>query len=766
MSLPLNRLTLTVLIGVILTAATAAFLVHVYVTKSRHVEQKEIITQRNYTKNSNQTPGGATTDATLPSVVCSVYPLDEDLFLPCLPEQWGIMRIPLSHGFRYAFARNSSLPLSEQYVPPTARVQIHAFDKGQSVSASVRITELISGDGTVLALTGSGVETVLEPGFYTFHVSRPGLAASLGPLELGVGRYSVEAHLHPVVKLRGLVRDALTDKPIPKAKIRISQQYPDFAVRQVFSDSRGKFLLNAIRPGRWRISVEADGYVPLLNVSYWISENPSLALLELHRGHTVEGMVKDARGVPVPSATVSIYGVAEDTSIVSPTTGSWQTVTSRDGTFRLTGVPTGQAVLRARTSRGEYGALDLGWISSDRRDLKVLLSDAGEVHGLIRDNRDLPVEAAIRVTSPDDPLFVAHAFSRQDGYFRIYGTPEHLNIEITAPGYTPLTKSIRSAKNDYRFVLNPASSELTIRFLDSNGLPVRGTVHLQHRHPWISLSGKTDPSGTVSFRRVPDVSFEYTFDASGFPRLKNTVGPGTHTVTVPFGSRINGFVRDIQTKEGLDATVYLEDALGMRHTARTTHGELLTAPLPPGKTRLALVADGHAPLFAKITVPEGRYPGSQAPDDHLWEMNPGVRITGEVLTSRGVHVRGALVGWQWGSAKTSGNGTFSLAWLPAGKVTLWAWHPSLGWSVQEVEIPQYTDTFQVTLILAGKSDHKLPSAAAISGKTILRAGYVPSSLGISLSLIMKSRGAIPLMMDDLIPQYMLISGSSYRLSKK
>jgi hypothetical protein len=120
--------------------------------------------------------------------------------------------------------------------------------------------------------------------------------------------------------------------PVPGARI---EAQVGRARRLVLSDSSGRFTLRGLPPGAISVAVQHRSYAPLRSR---IDEGGELRL-QLQPGGGIEGRVRDRR----------LGGVPERLQLTITTAAGQRAVpVGRDGGFRLTGLPPGEATLRAQ----------------------------------------------------------------------------------------------------------------------------------------------------------------------------------------------------------------------------------------------------------------------------------------------------------------------------------------------------------------------------------------------------------------------------------
>jgi murein DD-endopeptidase MepM/ murein hydrolase activator NlpD len=148
---------------------------------------------------------------------------------------------------------------------------------------------------------------------------------------------------------RCVIRDARSGAPL--AGVRVEASGPRGASAGGATGARGIVELRGLVPGDWKLAVHAAGYVSTVRgVAIQVGRVPQDVSLDLVRGATIAGVVRDRHGRRVAGARVTL--------------GVVSAVADRDGNFRLTGVASG--VLEAEHN-GHRGALALSLVPGDER---------------------------------------------------------------------------------------------------------------------------------------------------------------------------------------------------------------------------------------------------------------------------------------------------------------------------------------------------------------------------------------------------------------
>jgi len=141
-------------------------------------------------------------------------------------------------------------------------------------------------------------------------------------------------------------------RPVADAFILAASEQPSFDRRQengtwlpgpppqeLHSDLRGAFSAESLEPGECAIQVRAPGFAPWVGKIEIISGQDSRLLVMLEQGASVQGTVRDQRGLAVPYALVRAGGQG----LFASTT----TYSSGDGRYVLEGLPSAQVDLFA-----------------------------------------------------------------------------------------------------------------------------------------------------------------------------------------------------------------------------------------------------------------------------------------------------------------------------------------------------------------------------------------------------------------------------------
>ncbi len=451
--------------------------------------------------------------------------------------------------------------------PPPATdgaLEVQVTAAGRPVgSAALRVYAYLAGEtGTgrsawrLLAATATdeaGLSRVpAAPGAYLVVAAAAGLApgqrTAVRPSGEPVTRVALA--LEPPVALTGrtIGRDG---QPVPLASLSLTRlgdpgtprvEPPAEARSHGASDGRGAFRIEALAPGRWRLTAEAAGHARTVVETITL---PRAAPLEVVLGAAgvIEGLVVTGDGRPAPGATVGFAGGAELLQVESGPSGGFAAEV-KAGTFRVSAV-------RGDEAGWVEGAVSVGPGATAPR-LTITLGAAARFAGKVVDGAERPVGGAqVLVTPHDANGELARLVTAADGSFASPPlAPGEYDLDASADGFAPASSNGLVLLPHQRFAV-------TLR-LRATG-EVSGTVRSEAGGP---LAGVRVRGGQRWGDRFGQVDGEAVTDALGRYRLSG-LAPGVVSLSVRHFDSPLGPGRSVELKAGQAATAdFVLPALG------------------------------------------------------------------------------------------------------------------------------------------------------------------------------------------------------------
>ncbi|MCB9591329.1 MAG: carboxypeptidase regulatory-like domain-containing protein [Sandaracinaceae bacterium] len=582
--------------------------------------------------------------------------------------------------------------------------------------------------------------------------------------------------LRPGAVLTGIIRDSDTDRGIEGAEITVSAESLDVAPRATTSDAEGHFRIAGIPFGPQRVSVYAEGYVPVTALEH----DPAGPLeIELTPGGTLVGVVLDADRQPIEGATLEVVGEAVDHQPVelggdrgfrdavfasqldpgggmrlevtegevppiplvpvsteerglslptAPTERQWATshLSDAQGGFRIEGIPPGHVQVVARHpgfASATTARLFVGAGSTWDR-LELVLAPAGRLIGRVVDEREVGVEGVLVEVHSDREPHPRVAFTNDRGGFVLDSVVGELSVTARPNGRPAVRERVTVESGGEATVVLALEGELNRlhgRTVDGRGFPVGGVqvavIALRASAPYrTTLFSARD--GTFVADGLPAGPWRLEATSSGYAPSTLDVfeTTGEAQIALARGARVEGSVVDDFTGRGVRAVITLvrDDLPPERLRAQTDGDGRFEIPRARAAAwRLTIQADGYLPHERALTVEDrGRGPEDVSLD--AIRLVPGGRVEGTVVDALGHVVARATVVAGDGIARTDARGRFSVTGVAAGQVAVVASHPAGGTSdAEDVRVLAGRETLGVVLHLPERLDPT--RAAALEG---------------------------------------------------
>jgi len=491
----------------------------------------------------------------------------------------------------------------------------------------------------------------LPLGSWWVHASAPGRARAVRPLRVRGASQTIALTLGPAASiagttsaLRGANRSALGSVLLHATREgTTAAEDPGVATR---SDADGRFRLDGLSPGTWRIALVADGFEALQRIGV-AAPSADLALT-LRALATLTLRVVDAAGGYAPGATVVVSG-----------SGIWpprSLTTDARGEVALSALPGG--VYEVRASHGTTVAEPIAplWIEpGEVRAATAVLGEGRALAGQVTDALTGRALVGARVALTEDGISTAPraTTTAADGGFGFEGLlPRTHSLWVRLPGYAPREALPVVPRPEVLAVrLDPAAT-IDGTVIDARGRAVANAqVEVVARdldnHPrWVSAAstGFQDALFNAQAGRP----------AALLPRGDLGVLPGR----VPIVPVVPGAFAT-----GVETAGFRTDAAGRFHITDLPPGSAVVSVSHPGYARA--VTEALTLVSASATV-------------HQIVLHPGGAIHGRAVNDRRLPVAGIEIELRTPSdpmpqrGRTSIDGTFHFIGI-YGSASLVAW---------------------------------------------------------------------------------------------
>ena len=202
----------------------------------------------------------------------------------------------------------SLVPASPPQIPVPARTTLEArviLDGHPADAVEVRISDGSELPPAIVRTDREGIARFTDLGPGPFEVWAVGgkLASPLARIA-EVTSAPVELALEPASTVSG---ELIADDVTPASGVVVLTPLDvDHAVRTAALDAHGRFVLDGIPAGRWRIEASSPGFLQTTPQELRVSEPSASVVVRLERSATMAGTVVDLRGEPVANATIVV----------------------------------------------------------------------------------------------------------------------------------------------------------------------------------------------------------------------------------------------------------------------------------------------------------------------------------------------------------------------------------------------------------------------------------------------------------------------------
>lgn len=284
----------------------------------------------------------------------------------------------------------------------------------------------------------------LPDGTYRLRAARSEMSATQwtqSGQQAAVGDTNVKLILPANGKIKGVVSYAEGAHP---PLFTVTTAYPPGTP---FSTDDGQFALDEVPPGTYDVTIRGPGFADYVARKVVVSSDAEtdLGTLEVKRGRTISGKVRDGSGRVVEGAlVVAARQLIADGSTLAPSFGAGQeeasgvrrATSNADGVYQLTGVGPGELLLAAdHPQRGRSNAATLP-AAGGSQVVDLVLVPVGRVTGMVTAGGNPQAKATVIATPPSNGNNIVAVNTGTDGKFV---------IERLAAGTQRLTAILQSS---------------------------------------------------------------------------------------------------------------------------------------------------------------------------------------------------------------------------------------------------------------------------------------------------------------------------------
>jgi large repetitive protein len=413
-------------------------------------------------------------------------------------------------------------------VPDPAAIRGRVTNANTSAPLAGALVRVFNLDGVLITSTlteADGTYSVsgLAAGTYTVITSAAGFGDKINLITLSSGAAEIlnVALLPASSTLRGSVRVAGTNQPVPGSLVQVFRIGTDIPVASVLTDGNGEYVITGLEPREYRVVFSADGFASdVYRIFLRNSEDRTLNGLLGRNPAVVRGRVTDAvTGDPILGAAVVTVVSGSGIIIAS-------TLTDQLGNYILNSLPAGDYQIIFSAEGYVTNAVQVSLNAGGVRTLnQALQPNPATIRGTVRDaDTLLPIEEALIQVFLPDGTFLGSTVTDRNGNYVIKGLPGgEVVINARAAGRQAAARSVLLVRGEtatVNFLLegNPASvsgfvtdaatgqpiPQVLVRIYPAGSqVPIRSTL--------------SDVNGFYILTGLPAGRFIIRFTAPGYP---------------------------------------------------------------------------------------------------------------------------------------------------------------------------------------------------------------------------------------------------------
>ncbi len=624
-------------------------------------------------------------------------------------------------GYYMLFVLRNGVPSVAAIVRLSAAIANSGSIQGQVTDSSGAplsgATVSYNGGSTITDANGSYVLAGVAAGSVTLTASLSGYQSNSVQVTVSSGT-TVTA---PVIALTRIPTGTISGSVQSASGSTLANVTVAYSGGSATTGSSGHYTLTAVPVGTVSVTASTSGYqssTQSVAVTANTTATANFSLNPIPTG-TIAGNVVSTSGAPIAGATVA-YGGAS-------------TSTDSNGNYTLANVQVGTVTV-AVTAAGYQGATQNVTVTANATVTANFTLAANAVPGT--------VTGSVRNISNNDPVIGATVtFSGGTTTTNSSGAFSFSNVAAGTYAFTASATGYLTRSQTFT-VSGPTTITMQIATagivtgkvnLNSGTAAVGATVTLTGGDLVNTVTLTTNSTGNYTSTWIPIGKYTLTVSLSGYASQSVPVTVPNGTVTVPLitlspgtasTGTISGTVTSSEGSPLSGATVSYSGG----STATNSSGSYTLTNVPAGAIMLTASAGGYQSSTQSVTITANNTTTAN------FSLAPSTvqtgSISGQVLNTSGAAISGAIISYSGGSTTTNATGSYSLAGIAVGTVTLTAAATGYQSATQSVAVTaNTTSTANFTLTPASTTATVTGRLSNISNNDTIVGGTVSFSGG-------------------------------------
>jgi protocatechuate 3,4-dioxygenase beta subunit/5-hydroxyisourate hydrolase-like protein (transthyretin family) len=246
------------------------------------------------------------------------------------------------------------------------------------------------------------------------------------------------------IEIEGIVVDSLTGKPVPRAKVTILDPLGRYSswfswsnykrgdyhgvVKKEETDSEGGFVFSGVNPVKVDVLITHDDYgnTRLMEIDLSQEQNQKKLKLSLDPAGSIEGIVCDEGGKPLPNVRINLNLMHNDRSSTS-----YDSVSSdENGYYRFVNLPSGTYFI-SKQEENRFRRKEITLKPGENRTVDFGMEEGVRLYGMVMHKGKGLDGVKVSVVDEEKRATIATAGTDKDGIYEIKGL-ESMEYKVQA----------------------------------------------------------------------------------------------------------------------------------------------------------------------------------------------------------------------------------------------------------------------------------------------------------------------------------------------